>query len=93
MLTSSPGYNTARAVSFDNGGFGYGNAACVPVMADYDGTGKADFGVYAADAKGGMEFIYQASQVGGGVVLDFANPADLPLTAPTYLIARKVRGY
>jgi hypothetical protein len=26
------------------------------------------------------------------VVLDFANATDIPLTAPTYLIAKKVRG-
>jgi hypothetical protein len=58
----------------------------------YEGTGKADFAVFTPDVSGGMQYIYQTSQTGVGAVLDFATVTDLALMAPTYLIARKVRG-
>jgi hypothetical protein len=93
VLTSSSDYNVAKAVTFDNSGYGYGNASSVPVVADYQGTGKADFAVYLPASTGGMEFIYQTSQTGAGVVVDLGTATDLPLTAPLYLIAKKVRGY
>ena len=92
ILTSSSGFNAAQAVTFDNNGYGYGNAASVPVVADYEGTGKADFGLFTPDNKGGMEYVYQTGQTGPGVVLDFATSTDLALTAPLSAIAKKVRG-
>ena len=43
-----------------------------PVIADYQGNGKADFALFKPDGKGGMEYVYQTNQVGQGVTLDFA---------------------
>ena len=60
------------------------------MVADYESNGKADFGLFFPDSKGGTEFIYQKSQTGKSVVVDFSTANDLPLTAPTYLIARMV---
>ncbi len=91
-LTSGSGFAPAQAVVFDNNGYGYGNGAAIPVIADYDGTGKADFGLFVPDGKGGSEFVYQVAQTGGGVVGDFATATDIPLSAPAWLLARKVRG-
>ncbi len=92
VLTSSSGFDPARAVFFDNNGYGYGNSASIPVMADYEGTGKSDFALFVADNRGGKEYVYQTSQVGAGVVLDFATNTDIPLTAPISWIVKKVRG-
>ena len=61
-------------------------------MADYEGDGKADFGLFTSDGKGGNQFVYLLGQVGAGVTIDFATATDIPLTAPTYLVAKKVRG-
>ena len=60
-------------------------------MADYEGNGHADFAVFQPDGAGGGEFVFQDVGVGHGVVYDFAQSTDLPVTAPFWLLARKVR--
>jgi len=45
-------------------------------------NGRADFALFTSDGRGGMEYVYQTSQVGQGVTLDFATKTDIPLTAP-----------
>ena len=92
MLTGASGFDPASVVEFDDSGRGYGDASSLPAMADYQGTGKADFAVFTPDGKGGMQYVYQASQVGQGVELDFALTTDIPLTAPLSAIIGKVRG-
>ncbi len=92
VLSSSANFNPSQTIPFDNGGNGYGNGSSVPVPADYEGTGKADFAVFTPDGNGGMEFVFQRSQTGAGVTVDFASAGDIPLEAPTFLIAKKVRG-
>ncbi len=92
VLTSSTGFDANRPVIFDNYGNGYGNAASIPVVADFEGTGKADFAVFTPDNAGRMQFVYQASQVGHGVAYDFAMPTDIALLAPSCIQARRVRG-
>ena len=68
----------------------------IPVIADYQGTGRADFAVYTSDNNGTImmdEYVYQTGQTGSGVTVDFANSTDIPLNAPTYFLAKKVRGH
>ncbi len=93
VLTSSTGYAPAQAVTFDNFGYGYGDAYSIPVIADYEGTGHADFGLFTPDFAGGTDYLYQTSQTGAGVVVDFPTTTELPLTASPYLLAKKVRGH
>jgi uncharacterized repeat protein (TIGR01451 family) len=93
VLLSSTNFNTTKDVYFDNGGFGYGYSATIPTMADYEGTGLDDFGVYQPDGKGGATFYYQIRANNQGKVYDVApSSADLPVSGPTYLLARRVRG-
>ena len=93
VLTSGSGYAPAQAATFDNYGYGYGNLTSTPAIADYEGNGKADFGLFTPDNKGGMQYVFQTSQTGKGVTYDFATATDLPLTAPAFLLAKKVRGH
>ena len=94
VLTSSSGYDPSKAVVFDNYGYGYGNSTSILASSDYEGTGKADFALYTKDftSKNGNEYVYQASQTGAGVVVDFAALTDIPIEAPAYVRARFVRG-
>ena len=93
ILTSSTNFSTSKDVYFDNAGLGYGYSGSIPVMADYEGNGHADFAVFQPDGLGNAEFVFQDVGVGHGVVYDFAPAADLPVTAPAFLLARKVRGH
>jgi Bacterial Ig-like domain (group 3) len=93
VLLSSTNFNTTNYVYFDNGGNGYGYSATIPTMADYEGTGLDDFGVYQPDGKGGATFYYQIRANNQGKVYDVVpSSADLPANGPTYLLARRVRG-
>ncbi len=92
VLSSSANFNPSQTTTFDNGGFGYGNAQSVPVPADYEGIGTAAYAVFTPDGKGGMEFVYQKPQNGATVTVDFAAANDIALTSPVYLRAAKVRG-
>ena len=56
--------------------------------ADYQGTGKADFGLFTPDGKGGMEYVYQTSQV-GQVTLDFASRPTCRSLPPPRRSSRK----
>jgi Bacterial Ig-like domain (group 3) len=91
VLTASTNFNPNDAVTYDNNGYGYGNSFSIPVIADYDGTGKDDFGVFSPDFTGGMEYVFQTDQTGAAEVADFATLTEIPLTASTYLMAKKVR--
>jgi hypothetical protein len=93
ILTSSTNFNTNNHVYFDNAGLGYGYSASIPVMADYEGNGHADFAVFQPDGIGGAAFVFQDVGVGHGVVYTFASPTDLPVDAPAFILARKVRGH
>jgi streptogramin lyase len=93
LLTSSTNFSIAQHVYFDNAGLGYGYSGSTPVMADYEGNGHADFAVFQPDGNGSAEYVFQDVGVGHGVVYDFAPMADLPVTAPLFLLARKVRGH
>ena len=44
------------AVSFDNGGYGFGNAQSIPVPADYFGDGRSAYALWTPNAQGGMTF-------------------------------------
>jgi hypothetical protein len=93
VLTASSGFNPSQAVTFNNNGYGYGNSYSIPVMADYDGTGKDDFAVYTPDFNGGMEYVFQTSQTGAGVTVDFPSSlTELPLATSPAFLAKKVRG-
>jgi uncharacterized repeat protein (TIGR01451 family) len=91
ILTSTSNFN--KDVYFDNAGLGYGFSASIPIMANYEGNGFADFGVFQPGANNVGSFIFQDVMVGHGVVYPSPAPAALlPVTAPTFLLAKKVRG-
>jgi Bacterial Ig-like domain (group 3) len=94
VLLSSTNFNTSEDVYFDNNSaYGYGYSASIPIMADYEGTGHDDFGVYQPDGKGGATFYYQIRANNQGKVYDVVpSSVDLPVSGPTYLLARRVRG-
>ncbi len=91
VQTSGSAFSPGQAVTFDNFGYGYGNQYSIPVVSDYEGTGRADFGLFTPDFAGGMDFLYQTSQTGAGVVVDSPTTTELPSTASSYLLASKVR--
>jgi hypothetical protein len=92
VLTSSTGYNPSKAVVFNNNGYGYGNAQAIPIMADYDGTGKDDFAVYMPIPGAGFDYFFQTSQTGPGVIESFPSTDDLPLATSPAFLAKKVLG-
>ena len=93
VLTSGSNYDPSKVAFFDNNGYGYGNAQSVPVMADTEGDGQANFNLYTPDNKGGMELIFPMSKTGQVAIGDFATLTDIALSEPSYLIAKKVRGF
>jgi hypothetical protein len=93
VLTAASGFNPSQALTFNNNGYGYGNSSSIPVTADFDGTGKDDFAVYTPDFNGGMEYVFQTSQTGAGVTVDFPSSlTELPLATSPAFLAKKVRG-
>src|SRR6202042_3030453 len=52
FLLPSDGFNVNQQDIFNNNGFGYGNAQSIPVVADFDGSGKAGFGLYTPSSTG-----------------------------------------
>ncbi len=90
VLTSTS--NFTQDVYFDNGGLGYGYAGSYPTIADYEGTGKADISLFQPDGHGGAFYAFQDAALGYGVLYDFATPTEVPVDAPAYVLARRIRG-
>ena len=93
ILTSSSGFNPADAVYYDNVPYGYGYSASFPVMADYEGTGHDDFAEFQPDGMGGASYVFYDVALGTNVFYDLFLPTDLPANAPSYVLAKRVRGH
>ena len=80
ILDSSTGFAAGKATVFDNQGFGFGNAASIPVAADYFGDGKAAYAIFSPDGHGYM--ILQAissANPGRSLSVDFGLLTDSPV--------------
>jgi hypothetical protein len=58
FLLASDNFSVNAQYIFNNNGYGYGNASSIPVVADFDGSGKAGFGVYTPLSTGGATFAF-----------------------------------
>ncbi len=90
ILTSSTHFNQSRSIYFDYNGNGFGYSASIPTMADYEGDGIDDFSVYQPDGSGNAYFYLNdgTGQVLGSIL---GGAADLPVNAPAWMLAEKVR--
>ena len=57
----------------------FGGLADVPVAADYDGDGKADYAVYGPSGNGFNRYAVLLSTTGKTITLGFGGPADVPV--------------
>ena len=93
FLLSTDNFNVNQQSVFNNNGYGYGNATSVPVVADFDGSGRAGFGLVTASSSTSSFFTYispssgvsfsrsigGAGQVATSVNYDSDGKADLAL--------------
>ena len=77
FLLSSKSFNTGQPIVFNNDGYGYGNAQAIPVVADFDGSGKAGFGLYIPSASGST-FYYISPSSGVSFSRSIGGPNDVP---------------
>jgi hypothetical protein len=81
-LTSSTGFNPAKAVVFNNQGYGYGGKTSIPVTADFFGDGKSAYALWTPNSLGGMTLTAASSVVPGETInANFGTTTDIPVIA------------
>ncbi len=79
ILTSSSG--SKATITFDNNGYGYGNARSIPVIGDYFGDGRAAYALWTPNNLGGMTFAAVSSVTLKGVTVNFGGVGMSPVVA------------